>query len=354
MSGKHLRAALLGASGYTGADALRLLAGHPQVEIALLSAHSHAGRPLRQIHPHLAGLNLPDPVSLEAIPDAAWDGVDVVFSCLPHGVGQDMLARLAARSAPPRIVDLSADFRLRDADLYARWYGRRHAAPELQAQAVYGLSECRRAEIEQAYLVACPGCYPTAVLASLLPLASAQAIRLDDIVIDAKSGVSGVGRAVKESNLFAEVAEGTHPYAIANHRHAPEIEQELSRAAGRQVIVSFTPHLLPMNRGELTTSYVVLAPGFQAADLRARLQEFYRDAAFVRCLEEGEIPATRHVRGSNFCHIGVFADRVPGRAIVVAALDNLVKGSSGQAVQNMNLMFGLDESEGLRALPLFP
>ena len=354
MSGQNLRVALLGASGYTGADALRLLAGHPRVDIALLSAHSHAGRPLRQIHPHLAGLDLPDPVSLESIPDSAWDAIDAVFSCLPHGAGQDMLARLAARPSPPRIIDLSADFRLRDADLYARWYGRKHGAPQLQAQAVYGLSECYRAEIEQACLVACPGCYPTAVLAGLLPLASASAIRMDDIVIDAKSGVSGAGRALKESSLFAEIAEGTQPYAIANHRHAPEIEQELSRAVGQQIVVSFTPHLVPMNRGELTSAYVVLAPGFQAADLRARLREFYRDAVFIRCLEEGEIPATRHVRGSNFCHIGVFADRVPGRAIVVAALDNLVKGSSGQAVQNMNLMFGLQEDEGLHALPLFP
>ena len=353
MRKQKIRAALLGASGYTGADALRLLAQHPQVDIALLSAARQAGRPLHQIHPHLTGLDLPPPLSLEAIPDTTWDDIDVVFSCLPHGAGQDNLAKLAARPSPPHIIDLSADFRLRDADLYARWYGRKHSAPELQAQAVYGLSECYRAEIEQATLVACPGCYPTAVLLSLLPLVSAAAIR-DDIVIDAKSGVSGAGRALKEKNLFAEIAEGAHPYAIANHRHAPEIEQELSRAAGRQILVSFTPHLLPMNRGELTSAYILLAPGFQAADLRALLQQYYRHAAFIHCLDEGDIPATRNMRGSNFCHIAVFADRVPGRAIVVAALDNLVKGSSGQAVQNMNLMFGLDEREGLRALPLFP
>ena len=354
MSGKKLRVALLGASGYTGADALRLLAQHPQVEMLLLSAHSHAGRALADIHPHLASLELPAPLRMEAIPDAAWDGVDVLFSCLPHGAGQDRLARLAQRASPPRIIDLSADFRLRDADLYARWYGREHAAPQLQSQAVYGLSEHYRSEITQASLVACPGCYPTAVLLSLLPLVSAGAIRLDAIVIDAKSGASGAGRSVKESNLFAEMAEGTHPYATAGHRHAPEMEQELSLAAAEPVSVTFLPHLVPMNRGELTSAYVVCANGFQAADLRARLQEFYRDSVFVRCLPEGGVPATRHVRGSNFCHIGVFADRVPGRAIVVSALDNLVKGSSGQAIQNMNLMFGFEEGEGLRALPLFP
>ena len=351
---KHLRIALLGASGYTGADALRLLAVHPRVEIVLLSAHSHAGRPLREIHPHLTALDLPDPCRIEDIKDKAWEDIDVVFSCLPHGAGQEVLAKLAGMSSAPRIIDLSADFRLHDIDLYAQWYGRKHSAPDLLAKAVYGLSELRREEIALANLVACPGCYPTAVLAGLLPLAQAGAIHLDDIIIDAKSGVSGAGRALKDANLFAEVAEGTHPYAIASHRHAPEIEQELSLAAGKQMIVSFTPHLLPMNRGELTTSYVMLAESWSVADLRAHLQETYRDAYFIRCLEEGEVPATRHVRGSNFCHIGVFADRVPGRAIVVAALDNLVKGSSGQAVQNMNLMFGFEESEGLRALPLFP
>lgn len=353
-SGTPVRVALLGASGYTGADALRLLAGHPKVEIALLSAHSHAGSPLREIHPHLASLYLPDPQQIDDIPEKSWAGIDVVFSCLPHGTGQDLLSRLAARSSPPRIIDLSADFRLQDTELYQHWYGRSHVAPGLQKQAVYGLSEFHRAEISRAQLVACPGCYPTAVLAGLLPLVQDGAIRIEDIVIDAKSGVTGAGRTIKESNLFAEVSEGIRPYAVAFHRHAPEIEQELSRAAGTDTRVSFTPHLLPMNRGELTSSYVVLSSGWSAADLRARLKEHYRDACFIRCLEDGEIPATRNVRGSNFCHIGVFADRVPGRAIVMAVLDNLVKGSSGQAVQNMNLMFGFAETDGLLALPLSP
>ena len=349
-----LHVALLGASGYTGADALRLLAGHPYVKIALLSAHSHAGRALHEIHPHLASPGFPVPSRIEDIEDNAWDDIDVVLSCLPHGAGQEILAKLSVRPSPPRIIDLSADFRLRDTDVYAQWYGREHSAPELQAGAVYGLSEFYRDEIASANLVACPGCYPTAVLAGLLPPVRAGTVDADGIVIDAKSGVSGAGRAVREANLFTEVAEGIHPYAVASHRHAPEIEQELSRAAGRQMLVSFTPHLVPMNRGELTTSYVTLAHGCNVADVRKALESFYRGASFVRVLPDGDVPATRYVRGSNFCHIGVFADRVPGRAIVIAALDNLVKGSSGQAIQNMNLMFGFEESEGLRALPLFP
>lgn len=352
--GDPLRIALLGASGYTGAEALRLLSGHPHVEVALLSAYSHAGISVREIHPHLASLNLPEPINIGDILERSWEGIDVVISCLPHGTGQEVLARLASRSSSPRIIDLSADFRLRDTEVYAHWYGRIHCAPDLQTRAVYGLSEIFRDEIAEAQLVACPGCYPTAILAGLLPLVQAGAIHIEDIVIDAKSGVSGAGRNVKESNLYAEVAEGTHPYAIASHRHAPEIEQELSRAAGKDMRVSFTPYLVPMNRGELTSSYVVLASGWSAADLRAMLAEFYDDSRFIRCLEEGEIPATRHVRGSNYCHVGIFADRVPGRAIVVAALDNLVKGSSGQAVQNMNLMFGFAETEGLLAMPLSP
>lgn len=354
MKGEKLRVAVLGASGYTGADALRLLARHPRVEVALLSAHSHAGRGLAEIHPHLAGLNLPHPQRVEEVEENAWDEVDAVFSCLPHGVGQDVLARLAARAKPPRLIDLSADFRLQDVAVYARWYGRDHAAPELQCEAVYGLSEANGAAIAAANLVACPGCYPTAVLLGLLPLVASGSIVADDIVIDAKSGVSGAGRGVKEALMFAEVAEGMQPYAVAAHRHMPEIEQELSRAAGKEVVVSFTPHLIPVNRGELTCSYARLAKGVTAAEARARLREAYAGAEFVQCLEEGAIPSTRHVRGSNFCRIALFEDRIPGRVIVVAALDNLVKGASGQAIQNMNLMFGFAERDGLDALPLCP
>jgi N-acetyl-gamma-glutamyl-phosphate reductase len=249
---------------------------------------------------------------------------------------------------------MSADFRLRDTDTYAEWYGHEHRAPALQGEAVYGLTEYYREPVAGARLVACPGCYPTAALLLLLPVVGDGLVDADDIVIDAKSGTSGAGRGVKESTLFCEVAEGIHPYGVAGHRHAPEIEQELSAAAGRNLLVNFTPHLMPMNRGELLTAYVKLANGTGAADLRAALARRYADEPFVRLAPQGLAPATRHVRGSNHVLLQVWEDRIPNRAILVSTLDNLVKGSSGQAIQNLNLMFGLPETMGLEQAPLFP
>jgi N-acetyl-gamma-glutamyl-phosphate reductase len=339
---------VIGASGYTGAELVRLLGHHGGAAVRLLTAERHAGKPLAAVFPHLAGLDLPDLVSLGEVD---WEGVELVFCCLPHGTTQEVVLGLPERL---RIVDLSADFRLDDPETYAQWYGRPHRAPELQRQAVYGLTELARDGVAGARLVANPGCYPTAALLPLVPLLSAGQIEADDLIIDAKSGVTGAGRAAKEANLFAEVAEGVHAYGVAGHRHAPEIEQGLSLAAGRQVIVSFTPHLVPMNRGLLATIYVKLADGAEAADLRRTLAGRYADEPFVGVTAEGAAPATRHVRGSNRCLIGVFPDRVPGRAILISALDNLVKGASGQAVQNMNLMCGLPETTGLEQEPLFP
>ncbi|MFQ6016829.1 MAG: N-acetyl-gamma-glutamyl-phosphate reductase [Kiloniellaceae bacterium] len=342
------RIGIMGASGYTGADLIRLLAGHPQAEIRLLTAESHAGRPLAAVLPHLGGLDLPDLMRVE---EADWSGIDVVLCALPHGTSQEVIAALPRHL---KVIDLSADFRLRDTATYARWYGREHRAPELQKAAVYGLSEHNRETIRAANLVACPGCYPTAALLLLLPLVADGLIEADDIIIDAKSGVTGAGRALNEAMLFGEVAEGIHPYGVAGHRHAPEIEQELSKAAGRELLVNFTPHLMPINRGELLTTYVRLAQGASADDLRAALDRRYADEPFVRLAPQGTSPATRHVRGSNHCLLGVFADRLPGRAILVSVLDNLVKGAGGQAIQNMNLMLGLPEPLGLEQQPLFP
>ncbi|MBX9635191.1 MAG: N-acetyl-gamma-glutamyl-phosphate reductase, partial [Magnetospirillum sp.] len=222
------------------------------------------------------------------------------------------------------------------------------------AEAVYGLTELKRAAIKDARLVANPGCYPTSVQLPLVPLLQAGLIEADDIIIDAKSGTSGAGRSAKEANLYCEVTEGIHAYGIASHRHAPEIEQELSAVAGKSMIVAFTPHLMPMSRGMLSTIYVKLAKGAKAADLRAELSKRYDGEAFVQVLPEGAVPATRHVRGSNFCFMNVFDDRVPGRAIITSVIDNLIKGASGQALQNMNLMFGLPETTGLDQQPLFP
>ncbi len=351
MAASSIPVAILGASGYTGADLVRLLAGHPHTDIRILTANAHAGKALGAVFPHLrdatlAPIQAPGLIKIE---DADWDTVETVFCALPHGTTQAIIKALPERL---KIVDLSADFRLRDPDLYASTYGQPHTATDLQTEAVYGLTEHARGALGNARLVACPGCYPTATLLALLPLLKSGAVSGEDIIIDAKSGVSGAGRGLKEANLFCEVAEAIHPYGIATHRHAPEIEQELGAALGAPVTVNFTPHLVPMNRGELVTCYVRLTGDW--AEARRALDTAYEGEPFVHVLPEGQVPATRHVRGSNHCVINLFKDRLPGRAIVVAAIDNLVKGSSGQAIQNFNLMQGLPETTALTAPPLFP
>jgi N-acetyl-gamma-glutamyl-phosphate reductase len=348
MTATRLKIGILGASGYTGAELVRLLARHPGVQVTLLTADRHGGRPLGDVFPHLARLALPDLVRIE---DADWDALDFVFCALPHATTQQVIAGLPAAL---KICDLSADFRLRDVAVYEEWYGGRHQAPELQKQAVYGLTEIYRDAIAGARLVANPGCYTTTAELPLVPLLAAGLISPTGIVIDAKSGVSGAGRSEKQANLHTEVSEGIHAYGIATHRHAPEIEQELAVAAGGPVTVTFTPHLMPMNRGILATIYVTLAGGADAEDLRVALAARYDPEPFVHVLPAGRAPATRDVRGSNHCLIGVFADRVPGRAILLSVTDNLVKGAAGQAIQNMNVMCGLPETTGLEQEALFP
>lgn len=347
-SDHRIRVAILGASGYTGAELLRLLSHHPDVEIIAMTADRQAGKPIGAVFPHLAARSLPN---LVTIAEVDWSKVDLVFCCLPHGTTQEVVAGLPAHL---RILDLSADFRLADPALYAHWYGHAHRAAALQREAVYGLTEIMRPAIANARLVAVPGCYPTSAQLPLVPLVRAAQIDADDIVIDAKSGVTGAGRGLKETSLFAEVAEGVTAYGIASHRHMPEIEQGLSRAAGRPVTVSFTPHLMPMNRGILSTIYVRLVKGVTVEDLRRTLEGAYAGEPFVRVLPAGRMPATHHVRGSNLCLIGLAQDRLSGRAILVSAIDNLVKGASGQAVQDMNVMLGLPETAGLLQEPLFP
>jgi len=350
---KAIPTAILGASGYTGGELVRILARHPRAELKVLTAGRWAGKSVAAVHPHLTGLDLP---SLVATAQADLSEVSAVFTCLPHGVSQEIIAALPDHL---KIIDLSADFRLADTDTYAQWYGRDHAAPELQNEAVYGLAEVASDAVKTARLVANPGCYPTASLLPLIPLLNAGLIDEEDIIIDAKSGVSGAGRALKESSLFCEVSEGFAAYGVAAHRHTPEIEQGLSTAASTPVAVTFTPHLVPMNRGIFATIYVRFAGGSaigstDANALRVALAAFYADAPFVQVLEEGAMPSTRHVRGSNACHISVFSDRRPGGAILLSVIDNLVKGASGQAVQNFNLMFGLDETVGLDGLFFSP
>jgi N-acetyl-gamma-glutamyl-phosphate reductase len=343
---------VLGASGYTGAELVRLLIAHPHVAIALLTADRRAGQAMADVFPQFSPYRLPPLTALDAADWAALK-LDLVFCALPHGTTQQVIKDLVARAPGTKIVDLSADFRLADPAAYARWYGHAHAAPELQQEAVYGLTEIYRREIKAARLVANPGCYTTCAELALIPLLKAKAIDADEIVIDAKSGVTGAGRAAREDMLFAEVSEGFHAYGVGHHRHMAELDQEFSRAAGRDVVVSFTPHLVPMNRGILSTIYV---RGLKASaqDLHALLVEAYANEPFVQVLPFGRLPQTRHVRGSNMTMIGVAADRIAGRAIIGSALDNLTKGASGQAVQNMNLVLGFPETAGLEQVALFP
>ncbi|MGB0750117.1 MAG: N-acetyl-gamma-glutamyl-phosphate reductase [Magnetospiraceae bacterium] len=342
------RIAILGASGYTGAELIRHLYGHPHIQIAALTADRKAGMKMADVFPHLAHVPLPN---LTALDEVNWAEIDVVFGCLPHGVMHDLVRKIPENV---KVIDLSADFRLADAEVYKEWYGREHTALDLQKEAVYGIPEINRVAISKARIVAGPGCYPTSAQIPLSPLLSAGLIATDSIIIDAKSGVSGAGRATREGLLHTEVSEGFNAYGVAGHRHAPEIEQGLTRAAGSPIMVTFTPHLLPMNRGILTTIYVSLVEGTSADDLRTHLQKHYEGAPFVKILPRGKQPATRHVRGTNMLLISVDADRVPGRAIIIAAEDNLVKGASGQLVQCMNVMMGWPETTGLSQIALFP
>jgi len=344
---------VLGASGYTGSELVRMLLRHPRAEIVLLTAERSAGKSMREVFPQFSPFNLPTLVALDGI-DWADAGLDLAFCALPHATTQKVIKELLAKAPATKVVDLSADFRLHDTAAYAKWYGREHHAPELQKEAVYGLSEIHRRDIKKARLVANPGCYTSCAQLPLIPLIKAKAIELDEIVVDAKSGMTGAGRAAKEAMLFSEVSEGFNAYGVGHHRHMAELDQEFSLAAEREVIVSFTPHLVPMNRGILSTIYVRGRRGRTPEDLHAVLLKFYAKEPFVHVLPFGETPQTRHVRGSNMTFIGVAKDRIPGRAIVIAALDNLVKGASGQAIQNMNLVLGYPETMGLEQVALFP
>lgn len=344
---------VLGASGYTGAELVRLLLRHPRADIALLTADRRAGQEMRTVFPQFSPFDLPRLVSIDSV-DWKAAGLDLIFCALPHATTQTVIKEIFAATPDVKVVDLSADFRLHDVQAYAKWYGHEHLAPELQKEAVYGLVEIHRREIRKARLVANPGCYTSCAQLPLTPLLKAKAIETDEIVIDAKSGMTGAGRAAKEAMLFSEVSEGFHAYGVGHHRHMAELDQEFSLAAGKDVIVSFTPHLVPMNRGILSTIYVRGRRGKTPEDLHAILADFYAKAPFVHVLPFGETPQTRHVRGSNMTFIGVVKDRIPGRAIVISALDNLVKGASGQAIQNMNVVLGYPETMGLEQVALFP
>ncbi|MFD1882084.1 N-acetyl-gamma-glutamyl-phosphate reductase [Paracoccus pacificus] len=337
--------AILGASGYTGAELVRLIATHPDMQIVGLSGERKAGMTMAEVFPHLAHLDLP---VLQKIEEMDFSNVDLAFCALPHATSQEVIAALPGDL---KVVDLSADFRLRDPAAYEKWYGKPHTQPELQKIAVYGLTEFYRDQIREARLVAGTGCNAATGQYALRPLIAAGAIDLDDIIIDLKAGVSGAGRSLKENLLHAELSGGTMPYSAGGkHRHLGEFDQEFSAIAGRPVEVMFTPHLMPFNRGILATVYVQ----GDAKQVHETLAKAYKDEPFLHVLPFGQVASTRSIGGSNFVHIGVVGDRRPGRTIVFAALDNLCKGSSGQAMQNANLMLGLDETTGLMFAPVFP
>jgi len=345
-----LKAAIVGASGYTGVELLRILHSHPEVAVTCVTSEQSAGKPISDVFPTLRGRC--DIVLENLEPVGIAEKVDIVFTALPHKAAMEVVPTFLKMEK--NVVDLSADYRLRDAAVYEQWYDK-HLNPEFLQEAVYGLPELRRAQIAEASLVANPGCYPTSVILGLAPLLKNKVIDPKSIIVDAKSGVSGAGRGAKVDGLYCEVNEGFRAYGVGGvHRHIPEIEQELSLLAGSPLAISFTPHLVPMDRGILSTIYSAPLGKVTAADLVTLYDAFYDGEPFVRVLPEGTFPSTAHVRGSNFCDIGIAVDQRTGRVIVVSAIDNLVKGASGQAVQNMNLMCGLPETLGLDNLGIFP
>lgn len=345
---KKINAVIIGASGYTGVELIRILLSHENVAIKYLVAESNAGLPVEEIYQHLAPFGLPDMVKLEAV---NFDGIDVAFCCLPHATSQEIIKKLPEHL---KVIDLSADFRLNNVDTYEKWYGNKHAAPDLQKEAAYGLTEIFKEEIKKARIVACPGCYPTGATLPLIPLLRDKLIEKSDIIIDAKTGVTGAGRTAKQAFLFTEVNEGVKAYNVCKHRHIPEMEQTLSIVSGEDVKINFTPQLVPMNRGILSTIYVKMKDGITATDLRNSLINCYKNEYFVNILPEGKLPSTQDVYSTNICNIAVVEGNTDNRAVIVSVIDNLTKGSSGQAVQNMNIMFGLDERTGLKYIPVFP
>ncbi|MCI0547075.1 MAG: N-acetyl-gamma-glutamyl-phosphate reductase [Candidatus Rokubacteria bacterium] len=348
-----MRVAVAGASGYMGAELLRLLTMHPKVRLTVVTSERLAGERLDRAFPHLRGLS--DLTFSDLSPDRLAGEADIVFLALPHMESQRAVPVLRARGK--KVIDLSADYRLRDASLYATWYKAAHVDADGLAEAVYGLPELHRKAIAGASLVASPGCYPMGAIVATAPLLKSGIGAADGIVIDGKSGITGAGaqgRKVDPMYLFTEANENVQAYGIATHRHTPEIEQELGALAGRPVVVSFTPHLLPLNRGLFTTASVPLARGARTEELVALYREFYAGEPFVRVLGEGDRPATRAVVGSNYCDVTVVADPRANRAVCVSALDNLGKGGSANGVQNLNIMMGWDERAGLEAPPVYP
>lgn len=345
-----IKVGIIGSTGYAGAELVRLLTGHKEAEIIWYGSRSYIDQPYASIYRNM--FELVDASCLDDNMEELSKRVDVIFTATPQGfcassINEEILSRT-------KIIDLSADFRIKDVNIYEKWYGIEHKSPELIQEAVYGLCEVNREEIKKARLIANPGCYPTCSFLSIYPLAKEGLIDMNSIIIDAKSGTSGAGRGAKVANLYCEVNENIKAYGVATHRHTPEIEEQLSYASGQNVMLNFTPHLVPMNRGILITAYANLTKPVSEEEIRKIYQKYYEQEYFVRVLQAGECPETRWVEGSNFVDVNVKVDERTGRVIMMGAMDNLIKGAAGQAVQNMNLMFGLDEKEGLMQPPMFP
>ncbi|MBI5887044.1 MAG: N-acetyl-gamma-glutamyl-phosphate reductase [Deltaproteobacteria bacterium] len=341
-----IKVAIIGANGYTGLELLRILAGHPQVEVVHASSRQYAGQPVSEVFPAFAGFY--DGLVFSGAVQSADMEAEVVFCCLPHGASQEVVPGLV--EAGKKVIDLSADFRLRDPAVFKAWYGE-HKAQALLSEAVYGLPELYRERIKGSRLVANPGCYPTSVILALAPLAKAGFIEQGSIIADSKSGVSGAGRGASLDTAFVEVADSFKAYKVGGHRHTPEMNQELSLLCKTQMSITFTPHLLPVSRGILSTVYAKLKQ--HVTDAHRFYTDFYANEQFVRVMPVGRFPDINQVRGSNFCDIGVYVDEVKNRLTVVSVIDNLVKGASGQAVQNMNIVCGLAEDTGLKGVPVF-
>ena len=345
-----MKVGIIGSTGYAGAEIVRLLYSHPEAEIVWYGSRSYIDKNFASVFGNMFKL-VPDVCKGENIKELA-ETVDVIFTATPQGycatlVSEEVLSKT-------KIIDLSADFRIKDVATYEKWYGIEHASPEFIDEAVYGLCEINREAVKNARLIANPGCYPTCSFLSIYPLLQEGVIDRNTIIIDAKSGTSGAGRGAKVNNLYCEVNESIKAYGVAKHRHTPEIEEQLSYVAGDDVLINFTPHLVPMNRGILVTAYATLTKKITEDEVRDIYHKYYDDEFFVRVLDKGVCPETRWVEGSNFADVNAVVDERTGRVIMMGAIDNVVKGAAGQAIQNMNIMFGLAENTGLNFAPLFP
>ena len=345
-----IRAGIIGSTGYAGGELVRILTGHKDVEIKWFGSRSYIDKKYADVYRNM--FQIVDAVCLDDNMEQLADQVDVIFTATPQGLCASLVNEKILSKV--KIIDLSADFRIKDVKTYEKWYGIEHKSPQFIEEAVYGLCEVNREDIKGARLIANPGCYTTCSILTAYPLAKEGLIDMDTLIIDAKSGTSGAGRGAKVPNLYCEVNENIKAYGVATHRHTPEIEDQLGYACGQEVLINFTPHLIPMNRGILVTAYASLKKEVSYEEVRAAYDKYYADEKFVRVLGEGVCPETKWVEGSNYVDIGFKLDPRTNRIVMMGAIDNLVKGAAGQAVQNMNLLFGLPESEGLELVPMFP